>query len=183
MNVGMVSLRWLPEAIGLSGDGLHLLELYTNKEWDGWAKIISQGGTCTWESWDAPDHNQSLSHPWGAVGLLGIQNYMIGMKTINPQNEVIQIKSLYFENQLTFVEAVLPSDRGDVKIFWEKGKRKFTMKVNIPDNMKADIFIPVYGSSNLMVNMNGNDVKGIPGGGYIKIESVGSGSHFLVYEF
>lgn len=32
MNVGMVSLRWLPEALGKAGEGSHLFDLNTNTE-------------------------------------------------------------------------------------------------------------------------------------------------------
>ena len=32
MNVGMVTVRWLPEAIGRADQGPHLIELYTNTD-------------------------------------------------------------------------------------------------------------------------------------------------------
>jgi alpha-L-rhamnosidase len=72
MNVGAISLRWLPEALGQADQGPHMIDLYTNTEWDGWAKNITQGATVTWEYWNAIEFNGSLSHPWGAVGLLAI---------------------------------------------------------------------------------------------------------------
>ena len=70
MNMGMVSLRWLPEALGQGDQGPHLMDLYTNTEWDGWAKTIAYGGTVTWETWNADTTNDSMSHPWGASACL-----------------------------------------------------------------------------------------------------------------
>ena len=37
MNVGMICLRWLPEALGKGDQGAHMVDLYTNTSWDGWA--------------------------------------------------------------------------------------------------------------------------------------------------
>ncbi|WP_312192278.1 MGH1-like glycoside hydrolase domain-containing protein, partial [Sphingobacterium sp.] len=94
MNAGMVTVRFLLEALGEQQQGKYLLELMTNPAWDGWAKTVSKGGTATWESWDADQNNNSLSHPWGASGLLGIQRYILGIKPLSAQNQLVQIKPL-----------------------------------------------------------------------------------------
>ena len=51
ISVGMVTMPWLIRAIGESGAGEHLVELFTNEEWDGWAQCLAKGATSTWESW------------------------------------------------------------------------------------------------------------------------------------
>jgi alpha-L-rhamnosidase len=177
MSVGMVTLRWLPEAIGQADEGPHLIELYTNTEWDGWAKIISLGGTATWESWDAITKGQSLSHPWGAVGLLGIQEYILGIKPLKPQHELILVKPLEFNQKLKHADGMLPTDRGDIAISWDRIDTLFSMTLNLPDNITANVYVPKSGTSGAAVKVNGVDTIGTEEGNYIYVGEIGSGIH------
>ncbi len=177
MNVGMVTLRWLPESIGKAGQGNHLLKLYTNPEWDGWAQTIQQGGTVTWESWDAIDHNQSLSHPWGAVGLLGIQQYILGVEPLSPQYEHIQIKPLDFNGKLKQASGKIPTDRGDIYISWKRSDTSYALKVTLPDNCSARVYIPKSGTNDLNVLVNGNLISGQNSKDFILLNEIGSGAN------
>jgi hypothetical protein len=167
----------LPEAIGQADEGSHLIELYTNTEWDGWAKIISLGGTATWEAWDAITTGQSLSHPWGAVGLLGIQQYILGVKPLKPQHELIQVKPLEFNQKLRHASGILPTDRGDIAVSWERIDTIFSMTLNLPDNVKAEVYIPKSGTSGTAVKVNGVDTIGTEEGNYICVGEIGSGTY------
>ena len=177
MNVGMICLRWLPEALGKGDQGAHMIDLYTNTEWDGWAKTILMGGTVTWESWDPFKDNQSMSHPWGAVGLLGMQQYMLGIQALKPQHELIKVHPLEFNGKLTSVRGVLPTDRGDIVISWNKSGSKFEMTITIPVNMTAKVYLPNCGTKGNLINVDGVETKGIGEGDYIYVENIGSGSH------
>jgi alpha-L-rhamnosidase len=177
MSVGMVTLRWLPEAVGQADEGPHLIELYTNTEWDGWAKIISLGGTATWEAWNANTQGQSLSHPWGAVGLLGIQEYILGIKPLKPQHELIQVKPLEFSQKLKHASGTLPTDRGDISISWDRIDTLFSMTLNLPDNIKANVYVPKSGTSGNEIKVNGVDTTGTEDGNYIYVGEIGSGIH------
>lgn len=179
MNVGMVALRWLPQSLGEAGEGQHLLDLYTNINWDGWAKTIASGGTATWESWDADSTNQSMSHPWGVVGLLGIQQYILGIKALKPQNEMIQIKPLFFGDNLTWAKGTYPTDRGNVTVSWKFLKGKYTLKVQIPDNVTANIYIPKCGKTGNQLKVNNTVKQGIESQDYIELNNIGSGSYLI----
>jgi len=177
MSSGMVTLRWLPEALGQADEGPPLLELYTNPEWDGWAQTLSLGGTATWESWDAITNGQSLSHPWGASGLLGIQQYILGIIPLKPQHELIQVKPLDFKQQLKHVNGSLPTDRGNIDIRWTRTDTLFTMMLTIPDNIRARIYVPESGTSGTAVKVDGIETIGIEEGNYIFVGEFGSGKH------
>jgi alpha-L-rhamnosidase len=180
MNVGMVTVRWLPEALGKAEQGPHLIELYTNPTWDGWAQTISRGGTATWEAWDSPEREESLSHPWGAVGLLGIEQYILGVEPLKPQYELIQVKPLDFGTSLLHAEGKLPSDRGDIRVNWSRSDATFTMTVALPDNMKACVWVPKGSLADADVLVDGKHVQGEIKGNYIRIDQVGSGTHQFV---
>ncbi len=177
MNVGMICLRWLPEALGQADQGAHLVDLYTNTEWDGWAKTILLGGTVTWESWCANLNNDSMSHPWGAVGLLAMQQYMLGIQPLNPQHELIKVKPLDFGDRLSFVRGVLPTDKGDISVAWNKDRSHFSMTITIPDNITAKVYIPRLGSNGVLINVDGVEVQGKEDGNYLCLENIGSGVH------
>lgn len=177
MSVGMVPLRWLPESLGLADEGEHLVDLYTNTEWDGWAKTIALGGTATWESWDADGTSQSLSHPWGSVGLLGIQNYVLGIKALAPQHEKIQIKPLWFGTKLTHAKGTYPTDKGDIKVDWNYSNNKYTLKISLPDNCTAKVYIPKCGKTGNTIKIDQKEVTAAEEGNYLYIDAIGSGEH------
>ena len=179
MNVGMICLRWLPEALGKANEGSHLIKLYTNKDWDGWAKTIALGGTVTWESWNANETNESMSHPWGAVGLLAMQQYLLGVKSLKPQHEVIQIKPLDFGNSLKSAKGVIPTDKGNIIINWIRSSEDFQMTINIPDNITSTVYVPKCGITGNVLEVDGTKVQGIEDEDYLFVENIGSGIHLF----
>ena len=179
MNVGMICLRWLPESLGLANEGEHLIELYTNPEWDGWAKTIANGGTVTWESWNANETNESMSHPWGAVGLLGIQNYVLGIKPLSAQHDTIEIKPLFFGDKLTYANGVYPTDKGDVMVDWNNNNGKYILKINIPDNIVAKVCIPKCGINGSSIRFDYKETNGFENDAYVILNNVGSGLHII----
>lgn len=179
MASGMVTLRYLPEAIGQAGDGVHMFDLYTNKDWDGWAKTITKGGTMTWEGWDADEANESLSHPWGAIGLLGMQQYMLGVKALKPQHELLQIKPLDFGDRLKFVQGVLPGDRGNTSVKWERSAGAYKMTVKIPVNVTAKVYVPKCGVNSNKLKVDGKEISGTAEGDFILLGNMGSGLHTI----
>ena len=176
----MVTVRYLPEALGQADEGAHLINLYTNTEWDGWAKNITQGATVTWESWDADKRNDSMSHPWGAVGLLGIENYILGVKVLKPQHELIQVKPLEFNHALNYAKGTLPTDRGDISIEWKRGSKSYTMSLAIPVNVKAKVYVPKSGTNGNQVMVDGKVVNAVVAGNYLYVGLMGSGKHTFV---
>ena len=175
----MVCLRWLPESLGLADEGKHLIDLYTNPEWDGWAKTITLGGTATWESWDANTTNQSMSHPWGAVGLLAMQNYILGIKALTPQHEKIQIKPLWFGDKLTYAKGTYPTDKGDIKVDWSYSDNKYHLKISVPANCTAKVYLPKCGKTGNTIKLDNKEITASEEGNYLYLDAIGSGEHHL----
>jgi alpha-L-rhamnosidase len=177
MSVGMVTVRWLPEAIGQADQGPHLLELYTNPDWDGWAKTITLGATATWESWDALTTGQSMSHPWGAAGLIGIEQYILGIKSLKPQHEQIQVKPLDFGQKLGSAGGTLPTNRGDITLEWDRNEARFLMTLTTPDNMTAKVYVPKCNTTGASIKVDGIQTTGTEEGNYVYVDNIGSGVH------
>ena len=177
MSVGMVTLRWLPASLGQADQGPHLIDLYTNPDWDGWAKTVALGGTATWETWDALTSGESLSHPWGAVGLLGIQQFILGVGPMSPQHETVRIKPLDFQDKLASAQGTLPTDRGDITVAWDRNRTRFLMTLTLPDNIAAHVTLPKCGTPGTLIKVDGAPVTGMEQGHYIAVGKVGSGIH------
>ena len=178
MSVGMVTVDWLVRALGEADQGEHLLDLYTNAEWDGWARNLAQGATCTWESWDAAEGGVlSQSHAWGAVGLCGLQGYVLGVKSLAPQSEKIQVKPLDFGSKLVSVSGRLPTERGDVQVSWQRGADRFRLTLDLPVNMQARVCLPKLDRLDAAVCVDGVEVIGVVEGNYVAVDDIGSGTH------
>jgi alpha-L-rhamnosidase len=161
MSVGMVTVWWLIQALGEMEEGEQLLELYTNAAWDGWAKNLAQGATSTWESWDADRGEElSLSHPWGAVGLCGIQRYILGVRPLTPQYGQVEIKPLSFGENLTSASGKVPTERGDIDVYWKREDGRFLMTLTVPANVQAKVTLPHMSHFTKTVIVNGVIVDG-----------------------
>jgi alpha-L-rhamnosidase len=157
MRVGMPTVFWLIRAVGQSGAGEHLLDLYTRADWDGWAKNIAQGATCTWESWDADSGDElSMSHPWGAIGLLGLQEYVLGVQPLAPQFAHVQIKPLWFGSRLSHTSGKVPTERGDIDVAWRRENGRFHLNLTLPPNMKASVYLPTAPDSHAFLGEVGS---------------------------
>ena len=77
MSVSALGIIQVVRALGEANQGPALLNLYTNANNYGWARILSLGGTATWELWTANTDGNSESHGWGAVGLDGYVRYIL----------------------------------------------------------------------------------------------------------
>jgi len=180
MSVGMVTVYWLIRALGEADEGEHLLDLYTNAEWDGWARNLAQGATCTWESWDAGEGGGlSQSHAWGAVGLCGLQEYVLGVKLLAPQSEKLQVKPLDFGPKLASASGRLPTERGDVRVSWQRGADRFRLTLDLPVNVQARVCLPKLDRLNASVCVDEVEGTGVVDGNYVVVDDIGSGTHTL----
>ena len=120
-----------------------------------------------------------MSHPWGAAGLLGMQQYMLGIQSLKPQHELIKVQPLEFDGKLTSARGVLPTDRGDIIINWSKKEDDFKMTITIPVNMSAKVYVPDCGLKNNLINVDGVEKMGSREGKYCCLENIGSGTHLF----
>lgn len=183
MSVGMVTVRFLPMALGMADEAQQLLTLYTNTNWDGWAKNISMGATATWESWNALERNDSMCHPWGTSGLDGIQRFVLGVSVIKPQHELIQVKPLDFEGKLTKASGIVPSDKGDIIVAWQRTPKSYRLKLESPNNVTANVYVPKSGATSNTIRLNGKPFNAKSAGKYFVIDNVGAGKHVFEVEF
>ena len=180
MSVGMVTVSWLVRALGESGQGIALLDLYTDAERPGWARSLARGATATWESWDADQTGDSLSHAWGAAGLEGHVRYVLGIRPLAPQYERVLIKPLDFGSRLDWARGRIATDRGEVAVVWKRLPDGYELSVKLPANVSGEIEIPAGDHADPVLELNGEPVRATRRGDSLAIGGLGSGAHRLV---
>jgi alpha-L-rhamnosidase len=111
------------------------------------------------------------------VGLLGIEQYILGIKPLKPQYELIQIRPLDFHDSLSAAAGTLPTDRGDITVEWDHNDSRFLMTLTIPDNMTAKVYVPKSGTTGAAIKVDGNQTTGTEESDYVYVENIGSGTH------
>lgn len=115
------------------------------RSFPGWGFMLENGATTLWETWAASDNVFSKNHPmfgsiaeWFYRSLLGINPAAPGFKKIiiKPQPA----------GDLTFAKGSYNSLYGKISSDWKITQGKFTLKVGIPANTSAEIWVPLkYG--------------------------------------
>ena len=182
MSVGMVTVSWLVRALGESGQGEALLDLLTNAKQPGWARSLARGATATWESWDADETGDSLSHAWGAAGLEGHVRYVLGIRPLAPQYEKVLIKPLYFGAKLTWARGRIATDRGAIAVEWKRGADGYELRVDLPVNITATVEIPAGPADEPVLRLDGVPVGFSRVGDRLVVPALGSGEHVLARE-
>src|SRR5262249_21962128 len=91
LQMSPMTANWLLTALHTAGRDDQVLARLTDKTSLGWANILAQGGTFTWESWEAAQNGDSLSHGWGSTALVDLQEDMLGVNVTSPAASTLVI--------------------------------------------------------------------------------------------
>ena len=174
MKQGPMTADILVDALFKSGRGDAAIKLLTNTEDFGWAKLINEGYTYTWENWQAG----SQSHGWGSASLWQIIEYISGVKIIEAGAKVIRIApvSAGFDR----VESHTVTARGAVDITYSGTGESYTITVDIPANMTAELVFPRL-SGGEFVELDGKNGKSELADS-VQTVTVGSGRRTFKYK-
>lgn len=125
------------------------------KDFPGWGYMLENGATTLWESWDFPETSPSRNHPmfgsievWFYRSLLGINSTAPGFASVRIQPQPAE---------LTWAKGSYKSVRGEIASEWKKENGSFQLKVKIPANTKAEIWVPA--KANSTITEKGQTVK------------------------
>jgi alpha-L-rhamnosidase len=138
LQMSPMTAHWLMAALADRPD--QLVKRLTDPNSIGWAKILASGGTFTWESWEAPQTGDSLSHGWGATSLVDIQQNLLGVTVTAPGAAEVRVRPP--ASGLTSASGTVPTQRGDVAVAWHNDHGRMTVTVDVPVNVRAEIDLP-----------------------------------------
>ncbi len=109
----------------------------------GYGYMLGHGATTLWESWAYPDTVNSQNHPmFGSVGEWFYRS-LLGINSIEPGFAKFYIKPQPAAD-LIWAKGYYNSISGHIACEWKTEGIKFSMKVTVPANTKAIIYIPAF---------------------------------------
>ncbi|WP_330633402.1 family 78 glycoside hydrolase catalytic domain [Halocatena halophila] len=144
IRMGPMMVHWLLDALGNRPDTL--VDLLTDRSNDGWAAIIEEGGTFTWESWHCYNEelpanertNRSESHAMGATVYTAIQQQLLGIRITAPRALTIEVPAGGLER----ASGRVPTGCGPLTCAYERHSGGVTVTVTVPWNTTVTLTIP-----------------------------------------
>ncbi|MGW5364050.1 family 78 glycoside hydrolase catalytic domain [Actinopolymorpha pittospori] len=141
MRQGPLTVHRLLRALGTVGRTDAVLRLLTNAEDLGWAKILADGGSFTWEAWTLDEGtNHSQSHGWGAQAAVDVLEFLLGVRVTTPGAATVEVAPP--RCALTYARGAVPTERGVVSVDWERSGEEFRVQVEVPANVVATVRLP-----------------------------------------
>jgi len=182
LSTGIFGIKMMFDVLRKENDNDLAYQVANQRSFPGWGYMLDNGATTLWETWANSDNTYSKNHPmFGSVGewfyrsLLGINENGPGFKRIiiKPQPA----------GDLTMAKGSFNSVYGKITSGWEIIGKHFNLKVEIPVNTSAEIWIPLkYGTD---ITESGKPISEITDIQFVKKEKdytvyrVGSG----IYSF
>jgi alpha-L-rhamnosidase len=129
----------------------------------GWANILAQGGTFTWEMWQPQDRDvltpplasflgngDSRSHGFGSNVLVAIQQTMLGVIPTAPGYASFDVTVPL--HALSYAAGRVPTPQGAIGVEWRRpavATQPFEVDVTVPANTNARIRIPAVNLHNV----------------------------------
>lgn len=194
LTTGFLGTPYLCHVLSRFGQSELAYKLLLEKSYPSWLYPVTMGATTIWERWDGIKPDGSFQTPGMnsfnhyAYGAIGDWMYRVAAG-IQPDPEVpgfkvIQIKPVVTK-KLNFVQADLVTYYGKVASEWRWEPGQMSMKVSIPVNTTAKVYIPAASADKVRESgrtLNSNRDLKLVGqeDGYVVVE-LGSGNyHFII---
>ncbi|TWU51740.1 glycoside hydrolase family 78 protein [Rubripirellula reticaptiva] len=169
MATGFLGTRPLLPVLSASGQHDLAVFLIQSREFPSWGYEIANGATTIWERWDSYTkedafgrHNaamNSFSHyafgavcEWMFATLAGIQSDGPGFKKIIIRPSPPSPESNAMHDSIDWVKASYDSIRGTIRSDWKIEQGKFYLRVSIPANSTATVYLPTSKASSITEN-------------------------------
>ncbi|MBC3757281.1 family 78 glycoside hydrolase catalytic domain [Hyunsoonleella sp. SJ7] len=188
---GILGIRQLLPALSSIGRSDLAYEILLKKDYPSWGFQVKNGATTIWERWNSytPEDGfngemnakmNSFNHyAFGAFSQFLFSD-IAGINTKGAGFNDIVIKPKLGNMTLTDVNAKYASINGDIVSSWSIDGSNFNLKVEIPVNTKASVYIPSKEGS--VVSESGSEIdskliKFVKQEGDYKVYEIGSGSY------
>lgn len=190
---GILGIRQLLPALSYVGRGDLAYQILLKKDYPSWGFQVKNGATTIWERWNSytpeagfngemnAEMNSFNHYAFGAFSQF-LFAQMAGIKTKGAGFNNIIIKPDLGNGSLSHVKGEYGSINGKIVSSWSIEGASFLMKVQVPVNTHATIYVPSVGDTPVMENGESIDLESIKfveeKDGY-KVYEIGSGSYFF----
>ncbi|VAX27078.1 hypothetical protein MNBD_IGNAVI01-2951, partial [hydrothermal vent metagenome] len=153
-DTGMMGTPYVLEVLTKYGRPDLAYTVMNRRDYPSFGYNIERGATTLWETWTGKD---SHSHPmFGSVCAWFYQ----GLAGVNPDPQNPGFKHIIIKpsivNELDFVNVSYSSVYGEIKSNWELKNGDLKLRIAIPPNTTASVFVP--GNDIKNVRSNNNDI-------------------------
>lgn len=150
LTTGNLCSRYAIEVLLRNGQEDLAYEILSSTEYPGWGYMVANGATTIWERWECVTEDgvqaqmASYNHPMnGAMGVSfskHIAGIMVDEETPGFEHFIIKpVVPLKLESASFSYESV----RGRISSRWHQMEKQITLKVEIPANTCADVYVPI----------------------------------------
>jgi alpha-L-rhamnosidase len=139
----------------------------------GWANILRQGATFTWEVWQPSDLiGDSMSHGWGSSALVAIQQQLLGVSLEAPPSPgTVAVSVSPPLEGVGGAEGTVPTVGGPVVTTWRGHGTTARLELDVPANVSATVTMPA--SSAKSVTESGRPLRHVQD---VSVLSAGDGA-------
>ena len=142
MRQGPMTAHWLLQALSDADRPDAVLDLLTDADDLGWANILAQDGTFTWEAWTLdPGTNFSESHGWGSQAAVDILQTLLGVRVSSPGAATVDVVPPA-DSGLDWAAGTVHTQRGPVSVHWRERPNGMWVDVDVPVNVTARVALP-----------------------------------------
>ncbi len=134
------AMSYLLEQLGKSGEHQHILNIIR----DRWGFMLDAGATTFWETFPGfLKHipTRSHCHAWSAAPTYFLSRYQLGVAPLKPGFNKALIAPEPAD--LTWAKGAVPTKNGQIFVEWHKSETEFTLKIQLPEQVEAEIILPV----------------------------------------
>jgi alpha-L-rhamnosidase len=147
LGTGLVGGQWLMQTLTDNGSANVAYQIASETTYPSWGYMIPRGATTIWELWNGDTANPAMNSrnhlmlvgdlcTWFYENLAGIQ-----ADPDRPGFKHIMVRPR-LAGDLKFVHASHMSPYGKITTDWNRDGMRFTLRVSIPPNVTATIYIP-----------------------------------------
>ncbi len=140
LDAGILGTKYLIDALTAAGRADLVYGMATKTDYPSWGRWLEEGATTLWEQWDG---NASRNHIM--FGHVSAWFYEV-LAGIRPDPEAPGFKHILIQPQLLgdtkWVRAEHESPYGPIKSAWTIQGDKFALKLAIPANTTATVYVP-----------------------------------------
>jgi alpha-L-rhamnosidase len=187
LSTGMVTTHLLLPALSKAGRTDAAYRLFVPQTCPSWGYFLKLGATSMWERWDGKTENgyyepsmNSFNHANLGTCTEWFYRTVLGIDSQGPGFQSITIKPMP-GGGLTWAKGHYDSPHGRIAVAWSSDGRWFDLKVSVPANTTALVFLPAADAS--AVQESGKRAAACEGVTFVRAEgghvvfSVGSGDY------
>lgn len=183
MACSVYGSQFLMDALYEAADADYALHMLTKTDDRGWYNMLRVGSTISLEAWDNKyKPNQDWNHAWGAVPANTIPRKLMGVEPLSPGFERVRIKPQIAS--LAWAKAVVPTIKGGISLDIENKDGQYTMRVGIPANMEAEVYLPLLAKKcDVTVDGEVRKTKRVAGQPFVALGNIGSGTYEIIMKY